>query len=145
MDIIGDGPAKAEVTDLLNNFCDHITFRGELGKLEIADFYNKSAVFLWPGVDEAFGMVYLEAQAAGLPIVAQNRPGVRDVITTEAPLCTIDDTARMAASIDQLFQSDTYWKAQSIAGRNFIAENHLIGSTAKILWTALNPLLGLDA
>ena len=38
---------------------------------------------MWPGCGEAFGLTYLEAQAAGLPIVAQNTAGVPEVVAHE--------------------------------------------------------------
>ena len=38
--------------------------------------YASGAIYVWPGFGEAYGLAYLEAQAAGLPVVAQDIDGV---------------------------------------------------------------------
>ena len=42
--------------------------------------YGSGALYVWPGCGEAYGLAYLEAQAAGLPVVAQDIAGVPDVV-----------------------------------------------------------------
>ena len=39
-----------------------------------------SDIFVWPGTGEAYGIAYLEAQASGLPVVAQATAGVPTVV-----------------------------------------------------------------
>ncbi|MCK4713692.1 MAG: glycosyltransferase family 4 protein, partial [Marinosulfonomonas sp.] len=87
--IAGDGPARADVEALFAPLAPRVTFLGQLDQTALAAAYQDACAFLWPGVNEAFGMVYLEAQAAGVPVVAQNRPGVRDVVTADG-LCAPD-------------------------------------------------------
>jgi glycosyltransferase involved in cell wall biosynthesis len=41
-----------------------------------------SDLFVWPAVDEAFGMALIEAQACGLPVVAGNSGGVGSVVAS---------------------------------------------------------------
>ena len=144
MDIIGDGSEKQQVSDIFKYFCDHITFHGKLSISEIRKFYTTSTLLLWPGVDEAFGMVYLEAQAAGTPVVAQDRPGVCDVITNLTPLNSINNIDEMAKSIDRLFENNDHWSEQSQASLKFIAQNHLIKSASNTLNMPINTLIKLD-
>ena len=40
-------------------------------------YYSAADVFVFPGIDESLGMVYLEAQSCGLPVVAFRNAGVR--------------------------------------------------------------------
>ena len=42
--------------------------------------YGNGALYAWPGYGEAYGLAYLEAQAAGLPVVAQDMDGVPGVV-----------------------------------------------------------------
>lgn len=78
--IVGDGPARAQVEALMAPFGTRVRFLGALEPDALAKAYDRAGKLIWPGVDEAFGMTYLEAQAHGLPIIAQDRPGVRDVL-----------------------------------------------------------------
>ena len=47
----------------------------------------RGAIYAWPGCGEAYGLAYLEAQAAGLPVVAQETAGVPEVVRTARPAC----------------------------------------------------------
>lgn len=140
--IAGGGAAKAEIEALFEPIKDQISFLGQLTKSELAEQYAAASVFLWPGVDEAFGMVYLEAQAAGLPVVAQDRPGVRDVIAPSTKLAPLNAPDDMAHTIDLLFNDADHWCNRSQAGITFVEQSHLFGVATKNLATHLIPLLG---
>jgi glycosyltransferase involved in cell wall biosynthesis len=79
--LVGSGPLAAQVREL---FCklpaDRLTWAGELSSDGIAARLLKSSIYVWPGCGEAYGMAYLEAQAAGLPVIAQNTAGVPSVV-----------------------------------------------------------------
>lgn len=80
LEIAGDGPARAHVEAAMAPFGGRVQFLGALTPDALAAAYASAGALIWPGVDEAFGMSYLEAQAHGLPVIAQDRPGVRDVL-----------------------------------------------------------------
>lgn len=140
--IAGDGPARPEIEILFAPFKSRITFLGQCTKTELAEHYQSASVFLWPGVDEAFGMVYLEAQAAGLPVIAQDLPGVCDVITPTTKLIAPNTPDKIAHAVDALLTDTDLWQDNSHAGIAFIKQNHLFGSAAKNLSTILLPLIG---
>lgn len=80
LEIAGDGPARADVEAAMAPFGARVQFLDALAPDALAAAYARAGALIWPGVDEAFGMTYLEAQAHGLPVIAQDRPGVRDVL-----------------------------------------------------------------
>ncbi len=43
-------------------------------------FYSAGDIFAFPGIRETLGMVYLEAQACGLPVVAFDNGGIAEVV-----------------------------------------------------------------
>jgi len=133
LDIAGNGPMRREIETLFKPFGARIRFLGQLDKTALAENYRNASLFLWPGVDEAFGMVYLEAQAAGLPIVAQNRPGLVDVIAPQTDLPPVDDCALMATEIDKLLNDPQHWQNRSQAGLEYVSQNHLLANAAKTL------------
>jgi glycosyltransferase involved in cell wall biosynthesis len=81
MVIVGDGPARAEVAAALNQAAPGRTrFLGELSGADLAAAYAACDLFLWPAVNEAYGMAMLEAQAAGIPVISCALRGVPDVV-----------------------------------------------------------------
>ncbi|MEO0672939.1 MAG: glycosyltransferase family 4 protein, partial [Pseudomonadota bacterium] len=76
LDIIGDGDARPAVEKAFARFGDRVTMRGQLEREALIRAFADADVFVWPGIGEAFGMVYLEAQAAGLPVAAIDVDGV---------------------------------------------------------------------
>ncbi len=139
LDIAGDGPARSEVAALMAPFGSRVTLLGALGPEALATQYAKARLLLWPGVNEAFGLTYLEAQAAGIPVVAQDRPGVRDVV-----FCSLVDQnlgpAGMAAEVVRLYDAKTAQITGSQA-RARIAKQHLLGAAAAIMAETIEALL----
>lgn len=80
LEIAGDGPARAQVEEVMAPLGSRVTFLGRLEPAALQEAYVRAGTLIWPGVDEAFGMTYLEAHAHGLPVIAQDRDGVRDVL-----------------------------------------------------------------
>jgi glycosyltransferase involved in cell wall biosynthesis len=79
--IIGDGPAAATVKAMFAAIpATRIDWKGEIGAEAIAKELANAALYVWPGCGEAYGLAYLEAQAAGLPVIAQNTAGVPAVV-----------------------------------------------------------------
>ena len=81
--IIGDGPEHAGLQALSRQLGLHGVVR-LLGALpdddEVRDWYQRCAVFCLPSVQEGFGIVFLEAMASGLPIVATTSAAIPEVV-----------------------------------------------------------------
>jgi glycosyltransferase involved in cell wall biosynthesis len=69
--IVGDGPERTAIETMFTSFGGKVRFAGALSQGEVALELTKADVFVWPGRSEAYGLVYLEAQAVGLPVVAE--------------------------------------------------------------------------
>lgn len=137
LDIAGDGPARAEVATLMAPFGNAVRFLGQLDAPAMAQAYQQAALLFWPGVNEAFGLAYLEAQAAGLPVVAQDRPGVRDVLAPAAYPAPQDGEAPLASQITALLTDDAMRQQRSTAARAFVAGQHLLPSATATLLAGL--------
>ncbi len=102
LDIAGDGAARDKVRRLMEPFGARVRFLGRLDAEGMADAYCHASLLVWPGVNEAIGLVYLEAQAAGIPVLAQDRPGLCDVLAPGTPAPDPDGGAgEMAHALQQ--------------------------------------------
>ncbi len=81
LDIVGDGEGRSEVETQFAPFGDHIRFHGAFDdRTRMSSLLQDSDIFVWPAIEEPIGMVFLEAQAHGLPCIAFGYRGVPDVI-----------------------------------------------------------------
>jgi glycosyltransferase involved in cell wall biosynthesis len=82
--VAGGGSARAEVEALLDAAVpERACFLGTLGARALADVYAAGDLYVWPAVNEAYGMALMEAQAAGIPVVSMATRGVPDVVVHE--------------------------------------------------------------
>jgi glycosyltransferase involved in cell wall biosynthesis len=81
LSIVGDGERRSAVHALFADFPPgRVDFLGEKLPEEVPRLLASHDIYVWPGCGEAFGLTYLEAQAAGLPAVAQETAGVPAVV-----------------------------------------------------------------
>ncbi|MBT6830960.1 MAG: glycosyltransferase family 4 protein, partial [Rhodospirillaceae bacterium] len=79
--VVGDGPARSSVEDaLLPIGNEYVFFAGEQAAENLPAFYAAADVLVWPAVNEAYGMIFLEAAAAGLAVVAGDWRGVSEIV-----------------------------------------------------------------
>ena len=90
--VVGDGPDLAR----LKAAHPQVHFLGVMTGETLAKAYAASDVFVFPSRTDTFGMVLLEALAAGLPVAAYPVPGPLDVIGP-APVGVLDQDLRKAA------------------------------------------------
>jgi glycosyltransferase involved in cell wall biosynthesis len=76
--LIGDGILRPRTIALVTDKGLKDRFRFLPGEPDIDRFWLVADAFAFPSVNEGFGIVVAEAAAAGLPVVAQDIPGVRD-------------------------------------------------------------------
>jgi len=80
--IIGDGPQKEYLINLAKNLqvIDRVEFLGKIKETQdMIKIMKKSHVFALPSIAEGFGMVVIEALAAGVPYVSSDIPPIREI------------------------------------------------------------------
>ncbi|MBE2317391.1 glycosyltransferase [Solirubrobacter sp. CPCC 204708] len=76
--IIGDGPERANLQQLARG--KDVVFRGALAPDQALQEARKAGVFVLPSTEEAFGVAYIEAMAAGLPAIGtRGEPGPEEI------------------------------------------------------------------
>jgi glycosyltransferase involved in cell wall biosynthesis len=74
--VVGDGPQREELTEKYPD----VVFRGARFDAELAAHFACADVFVFPSLTDTFGLVILEAMAAGVPVAAYPAPGPVDLI-----------------------------------------------------------------
>jgi glycosyltransferase involved in cell wall biosynthesis len=77
--VAGDGAARPEVESYFKGI-GPIRFLGALDAQAVRRLHAAADLMIWPAVAEAYCMALVEAQAAGLPVVAGARPGIAAVV-----------------------------------------------------------------
>ncbi|MBP1915424.1 glycosyltransferase involved in cell wall biosynthesis [Lederbergia galactosidilyticus] len=80
--IIGDGPQKPELVSLAKNLNleNNIFFLGTQSRQDVKKNMLEADVFILPSWNEAFGVVYIEAMATGLPVIGCKGEGIEDIV-----------------------------------------------------------------
>ncbi len=115
--LVGGGPQRealeAHFADLPVHFAGYRTGRG------LAEAYASADIFVFPSAFESFGLVILEAMAAGLPVVSTRVGGAGDLITEGETGYTVEvgDVWGMVEGVRRLASSASVLKAAQQAAR----------------------------
>jgi glycosyltransferase involved in cell wall biosynthesis len=103
--VVGGGPETGSLLRLWRELKleSVVTWVGELPRHELAREYNRAEVFCLPSVQEGFGIVFLEAMAAGKPIVAARAAAVPEVVR-HSVLVEPDNAEALADGIWRLWK-----------------------------------------
>lgn len=79
--IAGDGKERKALEKLAAELVPgRVRFVGKISRSELYRYYSASDLFVFPGIGESLGLVFLEAQACGLPVVAFDNAGVPEAV-----------------------------------------------------------------
>lgn len=142
LEVIGGGPARPEVEAALAPLGSRVRFVGEAGESGVAARLAAADLFVWPAINEAFGMAILEAQASGLAAVAGNSGGVGAVVADGKAglLVPPGDIAAFAAAVRQLIEDPARRAAFGVAARRNVERRHDLVSAAQQLGAVLAAL-----
>ncbi|WDZ79479.1 glycosyltransferase family 4 protein (plasmid) [Ensifer adhaerens] len=142
--IVGDGPCREEVKAAFAVLPpDRLAWLGEKDAADLPDILASSDLYVWPGFGEAYGLAYLEAQAAGLPVVAQRTAGVPEVVRDgETGLLTPDgDIDAYAAAMRNLIEDAAGRRLLGAAARRFVHGERSFPAAARRLGAIFDELL----
>lgn len=129
--IVGDGAEKNSLVSLAAELgvAHMVEFAGEIDDAEMVEHYRHCDLFALPNRrigndDEGFGMVLLEAQACGRPVLAGDAGGTRETLEQGATGVLVDCTVpeRVAAALRQLLQDPGNLQTMGRAGRQRVED-----------------------
>lgn len=142
--IVGSGDARTEVEAAFAAFePERVRYLGRLAPEAVGAALSEADLFVWPGFAEAFGVAYIEAQAAGLPVVALNSGGVATVVRhlQNGLLVENADPKAYAQAIGRLIADPSERHRLGEAARQLAHGEHSLAAAALRLDALLAPLI----
>jgi glycosyltransferase involved in cell wall biosynthesis len=105
--IIGDGPERPALVALAERLqiADRVAFLGQLDPQAALETARRATLFVMPSTEEAFGVAYVEAMAAGLPAIGcRGEPGPEEIAAAGDGFVLVPpaDIERLTQRIDEL-------------------------------------------
>ena len=132
--MVGQGPYLSHLKKLVEelNVIDHVSFIGRIQYAQLPQYICVGDIFAMPsrsrffGLEvEGLGIVYLEASACGLPVIAGSSGGAPDAVLEGVTGIVVDgeNNSEIAAAAIKLLKDLDGAKAMGLAGREWIIEN----------------------
>ncbi len=131
--IVGEGPYKNHLEKLVNKLSlkENITFAGRIMYDRLPSYLSAADLFAMPsrsrffGLEvEGLGIVYLEASACGIPVLAGNSGGAPDAVLEGVTGFCVDGTnvAEIASAVIEICSDAERASHMGAAGRNWIVD-----------------------
>ena len=139
--VIGDGPLRAGCEALAASLQVRCRFLGSQPSALVKTWMARASVFCVPSVvassgdAEGFGIVFIEAQAMGLPVVSTRSGGIPEAVEDGETglLVTQNDPDGLAHAILRLLQDGMLWQRFSSAGRRrVVSQFNLVQQTRRL-------------
>lgn len=146
--VVGDGPERSAIDGLPVDVRARVTMLGAVPNVDLPPFERACDLYLGTSVGgESFGIVLVEAMAAGLPVVASDIPGYDEVVTdgVEGLLVPPRDPAAVAQAAGSILDDPDLAARLSTAGRTRAAtfDWRVVGARLEALYrraVATGPL-----
>jgi phosphatidylinositol alpha 1,6-mannosyltransferase len=129
LDLIGDGPERADWTSLAQSLgiADRVRFRGFVSEEELLEAYARAEVFCMPGVAELQSLVTLEAMSACTAVIAADAMALPHLVRPgrNGWLYQPGDVAELTGRLTTLLGDAGLRRRMGAASREMVAEHSL--------------------
>ncbi len=133
--LVGEGPERSALGALVRRLgvSEKVHFAGRREPKEVAALLHLADVFVLPSYYEGFGVALLEAQAAGVPIVATDVGGVREVLAggRTGLLVPPGDAAALAEAMGKVLTDRDLAGRLAREGREWVVREFPVGRTVE--------------
>jgi hypothetical protein len=146
--VIGDGEAREEIEARLRGLGEErVRCLGAMPEEALPPWYAASDILLWPAFREAYGLALLEAQAAGLPVVACREGGVSAVVEDGRTGILVADRSipGLAAAVRTLLHDESLRQGLGRAAMRRVAALHDMAPAGRRLADALAAAAAIHA
>lgn len=102
----------------LEKLLPFIILPGYVKAEELPILYNQATIFLYPSLNEGFGLPVIEAMACGTPVVTSNSSCLPEVAGDAAILVNPTDPSHIASALHSLSNADVYARCVELGFKN---------------------------
>ena len=122
---------------------DRVLFLGKIPRKDMYRYYSAADVFVFPGIRESLGMVFLEAQSCGLPVVAFNNAGVPEAVQDGktgllVPMYVLEP---FVDAVKRLVVDKNLRQQMGIAAKSYVRQFHDLNKNYQALELSLNAIV----
>lgn len=120
LEIIGEGSQREALEFIIESkgLQDNVVLHGRLSREETANKLRSSDAFVLVSSVETFGVVYIEAMASGLPVIASKNGGAETIVSEDdGILVDIDDIEQLKNTLIYMRQNVDKYKSNEISSR----------------------------
>jgi glycosyltransferase involved in cell wall biosynthesis len=126
--IVGDGPERVSLEGLAARLgvAERVDFHGQLAPQQAMEQSRRSTLFVMPSTEEAFGVAYIEAMAAGVPAIGcRGEPGPEEIAAAGDGFLLVPpgDIERLTQRIDELLSDPHRLREAGQRARATVAAN----------------------
>jgi glycosyltransferase involved in cell wall biosynthesis len=142
--IAGDGREKDKLRHLADEHAAGCAiFLGKIPRKEMFRYYSAADLFVFPGIRESLGMVFLEAQSCGLPVIAFNNAGVPEAVQDGKTglLVAMYALEPFVDAIRRLIVDKSLRKQMGSTAKSHVREFHDLNKNYQALGLSLNAIV----
>ncbi|MGB5746552.1 MAG: glycosyltransferase family 4 protein [Desulfobacterales bacterium] len=142
--IAGDGKERQTLQNLAaEQVPGQVRFIGKIPRSELYRYYSAADLFVFPGIEESLGMVFLEAQACGLPVVAFDNAGVPEAVQDGktgflVPMYALD---QFVDAVKRLMVNKNLRQQMGLAAKSYVREFHDLNKNYQAFELSLNAIV----
>ncbi|MGD2271389.1 MAG: glycosyltransferase family 4 protein [Desulfobacterales bacterium] len=143
--IAGDGKEKPRLLHLAEkNLGRRVHFVGKVSREKMHEFYSSGDLFVFPGIREGLGMVFLEAQSCGLPVVAFANEGIPEVVKDQVtgflvPMYAAEPFDR---AVEKLLSDQALRRKMGMTARKYVRDEHDLDKNYREMESVLKQIVG---
>lgn len=142
--IAGDGKEKKKLQKMAaEQMPGRVLFVGKIPRRDMYRYYSAADLFVFPGIRESLGMVFLEAQSCGLPVVAFDNAGVPEAVQNAKTglLVPMFDLDNFVQAIERLLSNADLRRRMGDKAKTYIREAHNLTKNYEKLENVLYTLV----
>lgn len=126
--IAGTGVEESSLRALVGELKlgDRVRFLGQIDHKKIAELFKEAHIFVRPSLSEGLGSSFLEAMAAGLPIIGTSVGGIPDFLEDGKTglFCEVKNPESIARAVTRFISDETAYNRIRLAGYELAREKY---------------------